>query len=236
MAHELLATFYVQSPSDPQSHLTVTAEVHTLSENTWTSKRSIMPAESPDFDCEFYIETADVTGDSADRRYAIKVYRYETSTSEGVYYYQLYKAGIYKRRLRVLFKRPTDTNAEEVLTRMLYITIAGNTTFNAEFTRHYNQGTWTSWKRTLNEDDIVNTSDFVTVSGTQTITGTKTFSTSPVVPNKTSAPSTSGTAILTEGQGYNRKSFYVWETASNLMNISSISGMVIRLVRKRQIR
>ena len=46
----------------------------------------------------------------------------------------------------------------------------------------------------------VNVSNVVTLTGDQTVAGTKTFSTSPVVPNKTSPAGTSGTDIATEAQ------------------------------------
>jgi len=45
-----------------------------------------------------------------------------------------------------------------------------------------------------------NDADVVKLTGNQTIVGTKTFSTSPIVPSKTSAAETSGTAIATEAQ------------------------------------
>jgi hypothetical protein len=59
----------------------------------------------------------------------------------------------------------------------------------------------------------------VKLSGTQTIGGAKTFSTSPSVPNKTSAAENSGTAIATEAQVYAAA-----KSAVTLSNFTSGSG------------
>ena len=78
-----------------------------------------------------------------------------------------------------------DVGAEPAFTK--------NTAFNKNF------GTTSDTVAQGNDSRIVNS---VQTSGNQTIGGTKTFSTSPVVPNKTTKATNSGTSIATEAQVY----------------------------------
>lgn len=78
-----------------------------------------------------------------------------------------------------------DVGAEPAFTK--------NTAFNKNF------GTTAGTVAQGNDSRIVNA---VQTTGNQTIGGTKTFSTSPVVPRKTTVPTDSGTAIATEAQVY----------------------------------
>lgn len=78
-----------------------------------------------------------------------------------------------------------DVGAEPAFTK--------NTAFNKNF------GTTSDTVAQGNDSRIVNS---VQTSGNQTIGGKKTFSTSPVVPNKTTKATNSGTSIATEAQVY----------------------------------
>ena len=70
----------------------------------------------------------------------------------------------------------------------------------------------------LIKDGSKSLSDLVQTSWNQTVAGTKTFSTSPVVPNKTSTATNTGTAIATEAQVYtvaDAVSTINWKISSN---------------------
>lgn len=67
-----------------------------------------------------------------------------------------------------------------------------------------------------------NDSDVVKLTGNQTIAGTKTFSTSPVVPSKTSDATNTGTAIATEAQVYKKQDTLVSGTNIKTINNESI--------------
>lgn len=62
---------------------------------------------------------------------------------------------------------------------------------------------WTTWKSI--KDWSKSISDFVQTSWNQTVAWTKTFSTSPVVPSKSTDATNTGTAIATEAQVYKKQ-------------------------------
>lgn len=70
---------------------------------------------------------------------------------------------------------------------------------------------WTTWK--VIKDWNKKLSGLVQTSWNQTIAWTKTFSTSPVVPNKTSDATNTGTAIATEAQVYKKQDKLTTQTA-----------------------
>lgn len=70
---------------------------------------------------------------------------------------------------------------------------------------------WVTWKSI--KDWSKSVSDFVQTSWNQTIAWTKTFSTSPVVPNKTTAAANTWTAIATEAQVYKKQDKLTTQTA-----------------------
>ena len=120
MADQLLATFYVQSPEFLYGNTAVTAQVQYQSNNYWYQNTSeLTAAVTP-------AHYNDPANDNQLRyRYKIDVFRAETSeydynTGSYRYYYPLYKAGTYNRRLRVTF------NNSFTLDRMIYLTIQPN--------------------------------------------------------------------------------------------------------------
>lgn len=69
-----------------------------------------------------------------------------------------------------------------------------------------------------------NDSDVVKLSWNQTISWTKTFSTSPVVPSKTSDATNTGTAVATEAQVYKKQDTLVSGTNIKTINSTSLLG------------
>jgi hypothetical protein len=69
-----------------------------------------------------------------------------------------------------------------------------------------------------------NDADVVKLTGNQTIAGTKTFSTSPVVPSKTTAAMNDGTLVATEAQVYLKQDKLTATGTSNLLVAPSASG------------
>lgn len=115
MADQLLATFYVESPNEPYTDLTVTARIQYQSGTNWYNEDS----EEPSLRCDIAnAHYEDANG--LRRRYKINVHRQETYSwydGKNVFYYRLHKAGIYKRRLQIL------ANNAVMLERMLYLTV-----------------------------------------------------------------------------------------------------------------
>lgn len=68
-------------------------------------------------------------------------------------------------------------------------------------------------------NDKVNNSVYRTWD--QTISGTKTFNVSPVVPNKTSDATNTGTALATEAQVYKKIDKVTWGTTDNLTSLTN---------------
>ena len=121
MPNQLLATFYVQAPEFLFEDISVTAEVQyqsgTGSTGSWYQNSSELTATVTN---AHYDDPAN--GNNLRRRYKIEVFRvesqtYDYTTYETVYYYSLFKAGTYKRRLSIKF------NNVEVLERMILLTI-----------------------------------------------------------------------------------------------------------------
>ena len=118
MAHQLLATFYVESDR-PLEDITVTAEVQSFSESDWSADSTMSTMTGSG---NFFIEVGNAHHTNGDRRYKIDVFRRDVNaffqmpgtTGEQ---FPLFKAGTYERRLSVRF------NGIEVLTRPLYITV-----------------------------------------------------------------------------------------------------------------
>ena len=81
---------------------------------------------------------------------------------------------------------------------------------------------WTTWKLIKDWWAVPSTSDCVKTSWTQTINWTKTFSTSPVVPSKTTDAANSWTAIATEAQVYKKQNTLVSWTNIKTINNTSI--------------
>ena len=67
-----------------------------------------------------------------------------------------------------------------------------------------------------------NDSEVVKLTGNQTVAWTKTFSTSPVVPSKTSDATNTGTAIATEAQVYKKQDTLVSGTSIKTINSTSL--------------
>ena len=65
----------------------------------------------------------------------------------------------------------------------------------------------------------------VKLSGDQTVNGTKTFTTSPVVPSKTTDATNTGTAIATEAQVYKKANRASPATADNLASLTSAGDL-----------
>jgi hypothetical protein len=112
MAHQLLTTFYVQSPDAPYTDITVAARVQYASGNYWTEDTNQLRCT---------VSNAHYNDENGlRRRYKVDVFRTETSSyynNQAVYYYPLSKAGTYHWRLQVML------NSNVMLERSLYITI-----------------------------------------------------------------------------------------------------------------
>lgn len=137
-----------------------------------------------------------------------------------------------------------------VPTRNDYTIVLDDETHNDEVTRYiYNNG-W-EYQYTINESPMTqaqlnalnswitsakvsqydgyatskaNDSEVVKLSGNQTIAWTKTFSTSPVVPSKTTAATNSWTKIATEAQVYKKQDTLVSWTNIKTINSNSLLG------------
>ena len=139
---------------------------------------------------------------------------------------------------------------ERTPTRNDYTIVLDDETHNDEVTRYiYNNG-W-EYQYTINESPMTqaqlnalnswitsakvsqydgyatskaNDSEVVKLSGNQTIAWTKTFSTSPVVPSKTTAATNSWTKIATEAQVYKKQDTLVSWTNIKTINSNSLLG------------
>jgi hypothetical protein len=103
MPNQLLATFYVQAPEFLFEDITVAAEVQYESGSNWYQNSSELSTTVTD---AHYNDPTN--GNQLRRRYKVDVFRvesqtYDYNTHETVYYYPLYKAGTYKRRLSISF-------------------------------------------------------------------------------------------------------------------------------------
>ena len=107
----------------------------------------------------------------------------------------------------------------------LHVSDGSNTTYSALTEANVTSANTTakvvSWK--IFKDSV--TALAVLLTWNQTVAGTKTFSTSPVVPSKTSAATNTGTAIATEAQVY--KILPTVMTASEYSQVSSpVAGKI----------
>jgi hypothetical protein len=91
---------------------------------------------------------------------------------------------------------------------------AGDVTWPSSATNwHLAVFDWTTWKVIKDWWAVPSTSDCVKTSWNQTIAGTKTFSTSPVVPSKSTAAWNNATTIATEAQVYLKQDKLTTQTA-----------------------
>ena len=125
MAHELLATFYVQCPEYPNTDIRdkITVEVHSYDGNNWKNDSVMAGSYSmPSSAVKFYLEVDYGVNDPVNQsyRYKIDVFRREAEIS-GVYgstkYFPLFKAGAHEFKMMVKF------DGLLVLTRTLCITV-----------------------------------------------------------------------------------------------------------------
>ena len=116
--NQLLATFYVESPDDPYTDIAVTAQMQYPSGMNWYNEDSYEPSLQCGVTNAHYEDANGLR-----RRYKVDVSRIESSTwynGQNMLYYNLHKAGTYKRRLQVLI------NNAVLLERMLYLTVHPN--------------------------------------------------------------------------------------------------------------
>jgi len=123
MEHQLLATFYVESPDDPYTDIAVTARMQYQSGTYWYEDISRLRCGNGDGYSNTVTKIQYTDENGTRYRYKIDVFRsvngeWDTwHNGEYVRYYPLCKAGTYAWRLQVLH------NNSVVQERMLYITI-----------------------------------------------------------------------------------------------------------------
>ena len=118
MNHQLLATFYIESPCALYTDVAITARIQYPTNQAGTNWSTDWQLRCGDEDGNT-VTTAHYTDENGTRRrYKIDVYRRaEYDDYFSVYRYPLGKAGTYPRRLQVLH------NGNVVLERMIYITV-----------------------------------------------------------------------------------------------------------------
>ena len=116
----------------------------------------------------------------------------------------------------VLSQAPYSTaaNWKQILTPTEWVTSVNGQTWAVTLSIPTDTLDLTNWAGYITSSDIP--TDYVKTSWNQTIAWTKTFSTSPVVPSKTTAATNSWTKIATEAQVYKKQ-----DTISDLATIRS---------------
>ena len=118
MNNQLLASFFIEAPNNLFEDVSVAVELQIQSGTSWWT----------DWDEGFRTEIVNAhyndpgSGNQLRRRYRIDVFRtveqaWDSGTQQSVWHYRIFKAGVYRRRLRIRF------NNVEVLTRMINISV-----------------------------------------------------------------------------------------------------------------
>lgn len=143
----------------------------------------------------------------------------------------------WNRYMLDFYSTPTRGNVVEKI--QIYTTAWWEGITSLEYTTPSLYSAWTwisiSWKTISNSwvtsvngqtwaVTVSSPTNYVTTDTNQTVGWTKTFSTSPVVPSKTTAASNSGTAVATEAQVYAKQDTLVSGTNIKTINSNSLLG------------